>query len=88
MIKFKFSNHNSLLEVLRKSGIVVAHSFGKSSLKGQMEMADKLKVRYSLILGQKEVQDGTIIIRDMESGIQELFPMDRIVDEIKKRLKK
>ncbi|KKQ27639.1 MAG: Histidine-tRNA ligase [Candidatus Magasanikbacteria bacterium GW2011_GWC2_37_14] len=75
-----------LLEVLRKSGIVVAHSFGKSSLKGQMEMADKLKVRYSLILGQKEVQDGTAIIRDMESGIQEIVDQKKLKNALEKKL--
>ena len=75
-----------LLEILRKSGIIVAHSFGKSSLKAQMEMADKMKVRYSLILGQKEVQDGTAIIRDMESGIQEIVDQKKLKAALEKKL--
>ena len=75
-----------LLENLRKGGVIVAHSFGKSSLKGQMEMADKLKVRYSVILGQKEVQDGTAIIRDMESGIQEIVDQKKLKNALEKKL--
>lgn len=75
-----------LLEGLRKSGIIVAHSFGKSALKAQMEMANKLRVTYSLILGQKEVQDGTIIIRDMESGIQEIIDQKKLKSALEKKL--
>lgn len=75
-----------LLEDLRQSGIIVAHSFGKSALKAQMEMANKLRVAYSLILGQKEVQDGTIIIRDMESGIQEIVDQKKLKAALGKKL--
>ncbi len=77
-----------LLEDLRKAGIIVAHSFGKSALKSQMEMADKLKTAYSLILGQKEVQDGTVIIRDMESGIQEIVDQKKLRQHLLKKLEK
>jgi histidyl-tRNA synthetase len=43
-------------------------------------------VKYTLILGQKEIMDGTILIRDMESGIQEIVDYKKVVDEIEKRL--
>ncbi len=77
-----------LLEDLRQGGIIVGHSFGKSSLKAQMEMADKNKSQYSLILGQKEVQDGTIIIRDMESGIQEIVDQKKLRQNLHRKLEK
>ena len=78
----------SLLEEFRKKNIKVAESFGKSSLRAQLKDADRLKVRYTLILGQKEVLDGMIILRDMKSGIQELLPLDNVVDLMKKRIGK
>jgi histidyl-tRNA synthetase len=77
-----------LFENLRSKGIRPVEFFGKDSIKSQLRIADKMGIKHTLILGQKEALDGNIILRDMESGIQELFPMDRIVDEIKKRLKK
>ena len=40
----------------------------------------------SLILGQKELIDGTIIIRDMESGTQEVIDYKKIYSELNKRL--
>lgn len=78
----------SLLEEFRKKGVKIAESLGKSSLRAQLKDADRLKVRYTLILGQKEVLDGMIILRDMKSGIQELLPLTNIVELIKKRLSK
>ena len=75
-----------LFDQMRKDGIRVREAFAKPSLKAQMEIADRLKVKYTLILCQKEIMDGTIIIRDMSSGIQEIVVFDNVVEEIKKRL--
>ncbi len=77
-----------LFEELRKNGFKVRQAFTKDSLKSQLEMANQAGVRYTLILGQKEIMDGTILIRDMESGIQEIVDYKKIVAEIEKRLGK
>lgn len=68
-----------LIEDLRRAGIFVGHQLGKASLKGQFEYANKLKATHTVILGQKEVQDGTIIVRDMESGIQEIIDQKKLI---------
>lgn len=75
-----------LFENFRQSGISVREAFSKGSLKTQLEIANKLGVPYTLILGQKEVMDGTIIVRDMESGAQEIVDAGRIVQIVKKKL--
>ncbi len=75
-----------LFEQLRQQNIIVAENFAKDSLKSQLELANKLKVRYALILGQKEVMDGTILIRDMESGVQEIIDFNKTAAELKKKL--
>ena len=75
-----------LFEQLRKEKIPIAESFTKDSLKVQLGLANKIKVRYVLILGQKEVVDGTILIRDMESGVQEVIDFNKTIPEIKKKL--
>lgn len=76
-----------LLEEFRKAKIQVAESFGRDSLKAQFKTADKLNVQFTLILGQKEVLEGTIIIRDMKTGNQESVKLEKTVKEIEKRLK-
>jgi len=76
-----------LFEMLRHANIRVASSLGKDSIKSQLRVADKLNVQYALIVGQKEALDDTVIIRDMETGIQEVLPMSKIIDIFHKRLK-
>ncbi|MFH1255514.1 MAG: histidine--tRNA ligase [bacterium] len=75
-----------LFEELRKNGFKVRQAFTKDSLKSQLETANQAGVKYTLILGQKEIMDGTILIRDMESGIQEIIDYKKVVAEIEKRL--
>jgi histidyl-tRNA synthetase len=75
-----------VFEELRRAGFRVRELFVKDNLKAQLEVANKLNVKYSLILGQKEIQDGTILIRDMESGIQEVVDSSKIIPEVEKRL--
>jgi histidyl-tRNA synthetase len=77
-----------LVEHFREADIPLVEAFGKNKLTDQLEMADKLDVDFTLILGQKEVLDDTIIIRDMESGSQETVPVDKVVSELQKRLDK
>lgn len=76
----------AMFEEMRRSGFRVKEAFTKDSLKAQLEIANKMAVKYSLILGQKEIMDGTILIRDMESGIQEVVDYKKIKSELEKRL--
>jgi len=77
-----------LLEEFQKRKILIGESFGRDSLKAQMARAHKLGARYTLILGQKEALEGTIIVRDMASGKQDTIKLEKVVKEIEKRLKK
>ena len=77
-----------LFERLRSADIKAVANFAREGLKGQLELANKLGVVFAVILGQKELLDGTVIIRDMENGIQEVVDLNKICDELKKRLKK
>ncbi len=76
-----------LFEEFRQAGIPIAEAFGKNALKSQLEVANKLGVKLTLILGQKEVLDETIIIRDMDSGAQEIIDAKKIVSVVQKKLK-
>lgn len=76
-----------IFEELEKSGITVAESFGRGSLRSQIKQADKLKVDLVLIIGQREALDETVIVKDMISGNQEIMVFDKVAKEVKKRLK-
>lgn len=71
-------------EILRKCRMPVAHSLSKDSLGAQLGTAEKMQVPYSLILGQREVLDNTIIVRNMENRSQEIIKIDKLAEYLKK----
>ncbi|MDR3559274.1 MAG: histidine--tRNA ligase [Candidatus Pacebacteria bacterium] len=76
-----------LFSEMERNGILVAESFGRGSLKSQLKVANRLGVEITLILGQKETLDGTVIVKNMSTGVQETVSTDKMVDLIKKKLK-
>ncbi len=77
----------ALYEKLRHN-FKMSQAFYKDSLKAQLEIANKLNVKFCLILGQKEVGDGTIMLRDMTGGVQEIIDFNKVEAELSKRLNK
>jgi histidyl-tRNA synthetase len=65
--------------------IVLTNIKEKVSLKSQMRSADKNKARFVIILGENELKENKLIIRDMVKKEQYTVARDSIVDEIKKR---
>jgi len=76
-----------LFEEFRDHGIKAGTSLGRDSIKAQLRIANRLNVKFTLIIGQKEAIDKTVILREMDSGIQEVVPMHGIIEAVKKRLK-
>ena len=79
----------ALYRELRDAGLKVAEAMlGNQSIKHQLKEAVDHHSEIALIVGQKEAMEETVILRDMRSGMQELFTNERVVDEVKKRLGK
>ncbi|MDP2598799.1 MAG: histidine--tRNA ligase [Candidatus Liptonbacteria bacterium] len=74
-----------LIKELVDAGIPVSEALAKDSLRAQLKSADKEGVGIALILGQKEIYEASVIIRDMRTGLQDSVKMERIIEEIKKR---
>ncbi|OGN28680.1 MAG: histidine--tRNA ligase [Candidatus Yanofskybacteria bacterium RIFCSPLOWO2_01_FULL_49_25] len=77
-----------LFEEFRKSGITVRASFGRDSIKSQLKISNRLGIKYTLIMGQKEAIDDTVIVREMDSGVQETVPLEKVVELMKAKIKK
>ncbi len=75
-----------LFDKLIDADITVGESVGRGSIKSQLRIANRLSSKLALIIGQKEALDDTVIIRDMESGMQEVITMNEAVSEVKRRL--
>jgi histidyl-tRNA synthetase len=76
----------TLLEKLRKAKLPVTISIGKEKMSSQIAQADRLRVPVTLIIGQKEAIENTVILRDMETRSQETVALDDIVPKIKNLL--
>lgn len=77
----------NLINEFEKARIKIAENLGKDNLKLQLSQASKMQVKYTLILGQQECLNNQIILRNMETGIQEILPQKNIIKTIKKKIK-
>jgi histidyl-tRNA synthetase len=59
-----------LLTFLQRKGVRAEMDYNDKSLKSQMKRADKLGVRYSLIIGEDELVKGVAPLRNMSGGDQ------------------
>ncbi len=71
-----------LVNKLHLEGIRTEMDYGEKSLKSQMRRADRLGVKFVLILGEEELKREKAILRDMESKIQEEIPLNEILDKL------
>lgn len=71
---------------LRIKGVRTETDYLGRSLKSQMKKADKLKCAFTLMIGQKELEEKVAILRDMESGQQEKIGLENVEDTIVKKL--
>jgi len=69
-----------LLMELQKREIRVEMDYEGKSLKSQMRRADKLGARFSVVLGENEVQTGRAAFKRMEDGVSVETPLE--VDDI------
>ena len=58
----------TLVDSLRKEGFVVEQNFGDRSLKAAMKAADKSEARFAIVLGDSELQSGSVELKEMSSG--------------------
>lgn len=77
-----------LIDECRKADIPVVGALTKDTLKSQMRLADKMKTLITVIIGEQEVTEGTVILKQMDGGVQETLPRKDAIEELKKRLPK
>jgi len=68
----------SLTNELRRAGISAAMDYADKSLKSQMKRADKLNSSYTLIFGDKEIDERRVELRDMKTKNQQVLSLDNL----------
>ena len=76
-----------LLHELRNQKFKVSSSLSNKSITAQLKKANKQQARMAVIIGEKEAIEHTVIIRDMQTGTQDIIDWDHAIEEISKRLK-
>lgn len=73
---------NRLADRLRQRGVATVVGSGGRSLKSLLRQADALQARWALILGDQELAEQRIVLRDLASGAQRTVELAEIVDEV------
>ena len=76
-----------LAAILRNKGIKVIIEMNKRKIKKALDSANKNNIPYVIILGQNEINNNTIEIKDMNSGTNikvDINDIDKMIDIIKK----
>lgn len=73
-----------LAEQLRESipGVRVMNHFGGSNFKKQFKRADKVGAVIALVLGENEVADNTVVLKDLAGGEQETYNQAEVAEKI------
>ena len=71
-----------LARELRNAGATVISGTSGRSLKSQMRQANSLGARYALVLGERELADGSVTVRDLTDGSQETVPVGDVAGRI------
>jgi len=71
-----------IVQQLRSKGIKADYDLKQRPLSKQLEYADSLKARMALILGPREIKEGSIRLKDMKTGEEKSIKLSSVVDEI------
>ncbi|MBE6024259.1 MAG: histidine--tRNA ligase [Cellulosilyticum sp.] len=72
-----------LVNNLRQVGISAETDHLQRSIKAQMKYANKINARYSMIIGESELEERSVRLKEMESGDEVTIPMDQFVQAFK-----
>lgn len=72
---------------LREGGVGTRLAFARHrrSMKSQMREADRVGVAYAVVIGESELANEEVTVRDMTSGQQQSVPMDKLTSWIKEQ---
>ncbi|AEG81792.1 Histidyl-tRNA synthetase [Corynebacterium ulcerans 809] len=75
-----------IVDKLRAQGISADMSYGDRGLKGAMKGADRAGARFTLVVGDRELEQGVVAVKDMVSKEQRDIAIDELVADLKARL--
>lgn len=74
-----------LINDLRRNGIKVDKDYLNRKIKGQMKQADRLNAKYTVVIGDQELENNEIGVKNMISGETENVQLDELINYFKNR---
>ncbi|HEX5114324.1 MAG TPA: histidine--tRNA ligase [Pseudonocardiaceae bacterium] len=71
---------------LRAAGVRVDLAYGGKGLKGSMKAADRSGARLALVLGERDLAEGVVQLKDLASGDQRPVPLADLVTSVRDAL--
>ncbi|UXR70519.1 histidine--tRNA ligase [Staphylococcus sp. IVB6246] len=71
-----------LLNDLRHAGVKVDKDYLSRKLKGQMKQADRLQAKYTIVIGDQELEQQQVAVKNMETGQSETLKFEEIASYI------
>jgi histidyl-tRNA synthetase len=71
---------------LRAAGVRVDLAYGDRGLKGAMRAADRSGARIAMVAGDRDIDAGTVGVKDLSTGQQVSVPLESVVAEVFSRL--
>lgn len=73
-----------LLNDLRKNDVKADKDYLNRKIKGQMKQADRLNAKYTIVIGDQELENNSIAIKNMTTGESENIQLDQLINYFKK----
>ncbi|MES2088103.1 MAG: His/Gly/Thr/Pro-type tRNA ligase C-terminal domain-containing protein [Patescibacteria group bacterium] len=73
-----------IIEILRQAKIPMHHGISRDKLVSQLSSAENMRIPYTLIMGQKEALEDTVIVRCMTDRSQESIKIEHLPKYLKK----
>ncbi len=83
------SQRESMIRIagsLRRRGVSAEFDLMRRSMSKSLKYASSRGARYAVMVGDREAASGKVLIRNMENGVQEEIGLERVAEELEKRL--
>ncbi|MFE0187469.1 histidine--tRNA ligase [Streptomyces sp. NPDC059008] len=71
---------------LRRAGVATDFAYGGKGLKNAMKSANRSGARLALVAGERDLAEGVVQLKDLESGEQTPVALAAVADEVRRRL--
>jgi histidyl-tRNA synthetase len=72
-----------IAQQLRSAKVTVEFEVMGRKMAKAMEDADKRKVDFAVIVGERELKEGSVVVKDLANRQQIMVPLDKLVEKIK-----